>query len=281
LAAELPQLPPGWRLKSASLLADGIGGRVWRAELADGGTAALKKTSKAARHERAAGEAFLQWRDGRGAVRLLASTSRLSLLEWAGETTLHRHLLQHGEAEATAIAADVITRLHAPSPAPPPAQLRPLREHFSGLFSAAGGNSPAIYRAYLRETAALAERLLANQRDAKPLHGDIHHDNILLGPRSWLAIDPKGLFGDPAYDVANMFQNPVGYAARNDAGRILRLAETMAAAIGRNVEAVLEYAFAYSGLSTAWWLEDGNEEAAASTLEIGRAIGRVMAQVRP
>ena len=36
----------------------------------------------------------------------------------------------------------------------------------------------------------------------------------------------------------------------------------------------------YSGLSVAWWLEDGNADAAASTLAIGRAIGGVLAQVR-
>jgi streptomycin 6-kinase len=106
------------------------------------------------------------------------------------------------------------------------------------------------------------------------------NDNILHGPRGWLAIDPKGPIGDPAYDVANMFQNPVDYEGRCDADRILRLAQTMAEAVGRNVETVLEYAFAYSGLSVAWWLEDGNEDAAASTLEIGRAIGDVLARVR-
>lgn len=280
MAAELPQLPPDWRIKRADLLAEGLGGQVWKVTLADGGTAALKRASAAALHERDAADAFLTWRDGGGAIRLLAMAGDLSLLEWAGETTLHQQLLRHGDESATAIAVKVIAQLHAPSPAPPPSSLKPLTEHFAGLFTAAGGDPPAAYRAHLRETASLAERLLANQRDVRPLHGDIHHDNILLGPRGWLAIDPKGLLGDPAYDVANLFQNPVGYEKRDDAGRIMRLAEAMAEAIGRNAGTVLEYAFAYSGLSVAWWLEDGNEDAAASTLAIGRAIGGALARVR-
>lgn len=280
MAAELPALPPDWRIDASNLLADGIGGRVWRVELAGGGVAALKQVSRAALHERDAGEAFLNWRSGHGALRLLASSGDLSLLEWAGETTLHQQLLRQGEDAATAIAADVVRRLHAPSSALPPSTLISLREHFAGLFAAAGDGAPEAYRTHLRETAALADRLLASQRNVKPLHGDIHHDNMLCGARGWLAIDPKGLLGDPAYDVANMFQNPVDYGLRGDARRILRLAEAMAEAVEREVETVLEYALAYSGLSIAWWLEDGNEEAATSTLDIGSAIAEVLRQVR-
>ena len=41
------------------------------------------------------------------------------------------------------------------------------------------------------------------------LHGDLHHENIMHGPRGWLAIDPKGVLGDPGFDAANMFYNPL------------------------------------------------------------------------
>jgi streptomycin 6-kinase len=42
------------------------------------------------------------------------------------------------------------------------------------------------------------------------LHGDLHHDNILsLGDGSWVAIDPKGVVGDPAYEVAPFICNPM------------------------------------------------------------------------
>lgn len=275
-----PRLPRDWGVVEPTLLEDGVGGKVWRVSLTDGRIAALKQASAAARHESDAAAAFLRWRDGHGAVRLICDDGELSLYEWAGETSLHAFALEHGDDDACEIAADVVARLHAPSPVTPPARLKPLRAHFSSLFDAAGATVPAGYGQHLRATAALAESLLASQRDAKPLHGDIHHDNILLGARGWLAIDAKGLIGDPAYDAANLFQNPVGHACRQDPARIANLARAMATATGREIAAVLEYALAYSGLSIAWWLEDGNDEAAASTLGIGRAIAGVLGQIR-
>ena len=42
------------------------------------------------------------------------------------------------------------------------------------------------------------------------LHGDLHHWNILRASRQpWLAIDPKGIIGDPAFEVAAWMLNPV------------------------------------------------------------------------
>ena len=40
------------------------------------------------------------------------------------------------------------------------------------------------------------------------LHGDLHHDNILSAERApWLAIDPKGLVGEPAYETGAWLRN--------------------------------------------------------------------------
>ena len=41
------------------------------------------------------------------------------------------------------------------------------------------------------------------------LHGDMHHFNVLrAGREPWLAIDPKGLAGDPCFDVCQFLRNP-------------------------------------------------------------------------
>lgn len=41
------------------------------------------------------------------------------------------------------------------------------------------------------------------------LHGDLHQDNILAVAREpWLAIDPKGLVGEPAYEGGSLLRNP-------------------------------------------------------------------------
>jgi streptomycin 6-kinase len=42
------------------------------------------------------------------------------------------------------------------------------------------------------------------------LHDDLHRDNILAAQReSWLAIDPKGLIGEPAYETGALLRNPL------------------------------------------------------------------------
>jgi len=40
------------------------------------------------------------------------------------------------------------------------------------------------------------------------LHGDFHHDNILLGKDGeYIIIDPKGVIGDPVFDIARFILN--------------------------------------------------------------------------
>lgn len=44
--------------------------------------------------------------------------------------------------------------------------------------------------------------------ESRLLHGDLHHFNILKGD-AWYLIDPKGLWGDPAYEPVAFLRNPV------------------------------------------------------------------------
>src|SRR5690606_36059965 len=102
--------------------------------------------------------------------------------------------------------------------------------------------------------------LLALPHAPRPLHGDIHHDNILHGPRGWLAIDPHGLIGDPAYDAANLFYNPLERRdLRTSTDRAQALAGVLAPAVGRPVSVVLAYGFCHACLSSVWYSEDGEE----------------------
>ena len=63
--------------------------------------------------------------------------------------------------------------------------------------------------AFHRRGADIAAGLLDDPRDAVVLHGDLHHGNVLdFGERGWLAIDPKGLLGEAAFDYCNLLCNP-------------------------------------------------------------------------
>jgi streptomycin 6-kinase len=104
--------------------------------------------------------------------------------------------------------------------------------------------------------------LLDAQSPPVPLHGDLHHDNILRAESVWVAIDPKGLLGDPAYDYANSFQNPER-AERlvQDPERIARHAGILAKISGIDRRNLLGWAAAHAVLSGGWHVEDGNSPA--------------------
>lgn len=55
----------------------------------------------------------------------------------------------------------------------------------------------------------LRDELLATSASAVFLHGDLHHENLLLGPDGeYVVIDPKGLVGDPCFEAAAWLRNP-------------------------------------------------------------------------
>lgn len=199
-------LPSHWNVRDPELIAETFSSRIWKVRLADGGPAivkALKPFDDVADELR--GAHYLSWRDGAGAVRLLGLEGRQMLLEHAGDRLLADELNEQGDRHATDIANEVLARLFSPSDAPPPADLQPLRQRYESLFNKARADRDAGVDSLYVEAAAIAERLLSNPYELRVLHGDLHHDNILLGARGWLAIDPKGLLGDPGFDAANLF----------------------------------------------------------------------------
>jgi streptomycin 6-kinase len=226
------------------------------------------------------GALYLSWRDGKGAVDLLGFEGQQMLLEFAGQRLLLDELREHGDNAATEIAADVLSTLLSPSDKSSPADLQPLRERFDALFRKAEADRKTGKASLYGEAASIAERLLANPRELRPLHGDLHHENIMLGPRGWLAIDPKGVLGDPAFDAANLFYNPLGYDDLcRDPVRIAHMASVFAKTIGQEEQTILDHAIAYGCLSAAWHAGDANAAEEERELSIALAIRNVLASV--
>ena len=49
--------------------------------------------------------------------------------------------------------------------------------------------------------------LLATSEVGVVLHGDLHHHNVLRDGEGWSAIDPKGVVGEPAFEVGALMRN--------------------------------------------------------------------------
>lgn len=162
--------------------------------------------------------------------------------------------------EATLIAASVMRRLWRPVPPdhPFPAVVdwgrgfARMRAHFGG------GSGP--FPATLTDQ---AERLFAELEAsmAAPvlLHGDLHHDNILSAEREpWLAIDPKGLAGEPAYETGSLLRNrlPDPILSPATARLLARRVALLSEALGLERERVRNWAIAQAVLSAWWSVED-------------------------
>jgi streptomycin 6-kinase len=206
---ETAEIAGRWRLSDVALIADTPGSLVYRARQAEGRSVIVKLLKPRGMGE-VAGMDYLVWRDGLGAVRLLGHAGDACLLEDAGMRTLEDLRQTEGEAAATEVFAAVLRQLHAPSPMPVPCRLVPLERHFAALLECRVA-IPAQHASNVGWAAEIARALLAAQTDVMPLHGDLHHENILSDEAGkWRAIDPHGLIGDPAYDTANFFGNPLG-----------------------------------------------------------------------
>lgn len=255
-----PVFPGRWDVSDPVLIAETFSSRIWEVRLADGGAAVVKDLKPFDDVEdELRGAHYLSWRDGLGAVRLLGLDGQRMLLEHAGDRLLTAELNEFGDRQATGIAAEVLKTLFSESKTPPPSDLQPLRERYKSLFKKAKADHAAGKKSIYVEAAELAERLLSDPYELRPLHGDLHHDNILHGPRGWLAIDPKGLLGDPGFDAANFLFNPLDrHDLTRDPERIAHMAGAFAEALGQNPAAILDHAIAWGCLSSSWHAEDKN-----------------------
>ena len=218
----------------------------------DGMPAMLKVATES---EERRGADTMTWWDGEGAAHVLAHEDDTLLMERAeGPTSLVEMALGGRDDEATRIMCQVAARLHAPRMRPLPPSLVPLPEWFAALDPAA-----ARYRGILEQAAATARHLFAAPRDIVVLHGDIHHGNILdFGSQGWLAIDPKGLLGERTFDFVNILRNPDAQVALTP-GRFSRQVTVVADAAGLDRTRLLQWTLAFTGLSAAWILGDGDQ----------------------
>lgn len=203
---------------------------------------------------------------GHGSVRLLDADSAqgLLLLERLTPGSVLTALASEAEdEEATTIAAAVMRQLWRPVPPDHDfptvsdwAQgMQRMRAHF-------GGGVGPFPIALVEEAEALFDELLRSMAAPVLLHGDLHHDNILSAERApWLAIDPKGLVGEPAYEVGALLRNlwPDRHTLSHP-GRILeRRIYQLSEALSLDRSRVRGWAVAQAVLSAWWCLEDHSD----------------------
>ncbi len=230
---------------------------------------------KVARHdEERRGHTLMAWLAGDGAARVFRRGGAALLMERLGSTPTLSQMVEDGDDDdATRVLVGAAQAVHRDRPGVWP-ELPELRTWFRSLeASAAGGGAAAA-------AWAVARSLLDDPQDVRPLHGDIHHGNVMASAdRSWRVIDPKGLLGDSGYDYANMLCNPLLDVALSP-GRLERQVAVVVSAGGPERARLLSWVQAYTGLSAAWHAESGETVHAARTLELSRLAAGLLSAHR-
>ncbi len=160
------------------------------------------------------------------------------------------------DAQAVSIAARLMRQLRRPAPPnhsfPTLARwtigLKKLRPHF-------GGNSGPFPSLLVDKAEKLLDELLASSPEPVLLHGDLHQDNILSAQRqAWLAIDPKGVVGEPTYETTPFLYNciPEPIAPPELKALLARRIDQFAAELNLDRPRLLAWSVVQCVLS-GWW----------------------------
>lgn len=190
---------------------------------------------------------------GYGAVKVLDENDGMLLLERAVPGTSLKSYFPNQEHESIEIACGVIKKLHQAN-IPKDHTFPHIKDWLTALDK--DWNIP---KHYLQKARKLRDQLLQTSELDVLLHGDLHHDNILQNGDEWLVIDPKGVVGEPAYEVAAFIRNPIPELLHHaDApniihNRVTRFDELLELPSQR----IHDWCFVQALLAWVWALEDG------------------------
>lgn len=108
----------------------------------------------------------------------------------------------------------------------------------------------------------LKNDLINNSKMKVLLHGDLHYANILSDSDDWVVIDPKGVIGDPMYDMTGCllrepFKQMMGLP--DVKGRLQHRMEFVAEYLKTDLRQVWAWTYIQSVMSICWSLEDGQD----------------------
>lgn len=178
-----------------------------------------------------------------------------------------RHVAM-SDAAATRLAAETVATMWRP--VPDPSGLYPLRQWMRALFDWSP-HREWIATELIEEAQAVATTLLARSTRTCLLHGDFQHHNLLRRESgSWAIIDPKGLIGDPGFEVAAWMYNPPGVTGRDDYLDLVRRRIGICSDVwGIDRQDLIAWAFVGAVLSVCWSADDATPERLLGYFEQG------------
>lgn len=193
---------------------------------------------------------------GFGVVQVFAGNAGLLLLECAVPGVSLKSYFPENDDKAINMTANVIKRLHK-APIPCADAFPHIKDWLVALDK--DWNIPVPF---LQKASRLRDHLLETSVREVLLHGDLHHDNILQNGNDWVVIDPKGVIGEKAFEVAAFIRNPIPELLNHDDAlniihnRITRFAENLELPSQR----IFDWCYVQAVLAWVWTLEDGGDD---------------------
>lgn len=196
---------------------------------------------------------------GQGMVRLLEADDEncAMLLE---RIAPGKSLWQADDDFATARLLEVMSKLWQPHHGNYPFKtVADWGQGFARLYERHYGATGRLDKGIVEKGEKIFFELLVSSAEPVLLHGDLHHDNLLSAARApYLAIDPKGVLGEPCYEVGAFLRNPLPGLLKNKNPRKLlqRRVDMIVEHLGFERQRVLGWGFAQAVLSAVWCDED-------------------------
>lgn len=196
---------------------------------------------------------ILQFYDGKGAVKLLDYDTNAHLLHYCDPGNDIRVL---SEEEGIAVFCDVMAALHHTCKDFPTIKKLSLLEKDFDMYLHSDKRLLSDEEIY--QSKQLFLELIESQASEVLLHGDLHHYNILQDKDyGWLAIDPKGYIGDPAYEVGAFLRNPIYHSQYYLSEAILRhRIDAISRKLGLDRKRMTQWAYVSTILAITYGGED-------------------------
>ena len=131
-------------------------------------------------------------------------------------------------------------------------------EHITSFMSAQK-DPPELYQ-YMREAYDICQSIQQKYNQKMLLHGDFHHDNILLSAGGkYKVIDPKGVVGDPIFDIPRFILNEFDddFTYEENYNHIACVINSLSAGANLPAKDIRRVFFVEMAMATCWSIESG------------------------
>lgn len=219
----------------------------------------------------------LEFYNGNGAVKLLAQDGAkyAILLERISPGITARGLFPTQDDRAVEYACDIMQKLHVkPINKPSPLSLDKLGigrdewDHSASDFYFKTINDwftlfdtlviPSDLQPQVNKARQFVQELAKTPQPHYLLHGDLHHDNILIDALgNGIAIDPKGVVGEQAYEVGAFMCNPAELCEQPDVPALLaRRLDQFSRLLNIDRQRLAKACYVRITLSACWTVQD-------------------------